>query len=162
MAFQNKIYQDIESLEKQVRTWQSQGDKVIFTNGVFDLLHLGHLNYLSEAKELGNRLIIAVNSDSSVKRLKGNERPINNEKMRSSLLATMEMVDGVIIFTNDTPLSVIKKILPDVLVKGGDYKVIDIVGYQEVIENGGEVKTLTYVEGFSTTDIIDKIKNTHE
>ena len=128
------------------------------TNGCFDILHIGHIEYLRKAKKLGDFLVVAVNSDKSVKKLKGNERPINHQKNRIKVLKSLYFVDYVISFKEDTPLKIIKKISPDILVKGGDYKVEEIAGGEEVIANGGEVKVLNFEEGISTTDIINAIR----
>ncbi len=133
------------------------GKKVVFTNGVFDLLHEGHIASLSEAAEEGDFLIVAVNGDASVKRLKGESRPINNENSRALLLASLLIVDAVIIFHEDTPLQLIQQLLPDVLVKGGDYTVEQIAGSKEVIANGGRVVINPILEGFSTTGTIKKM-----
>ena len=136
---------------------KSEGKKIVFTNGCFDLLHLGHIKYLSQAKDLGDILIIGLNSDKSVKKLKGNNRPINSFEDRAKLLAALKSVDLVIKFEEQTPENLIKEIIPDVLVKGGDYDIEEIVGYQTVIDNGGQVKTLSFYEGYSSTNYIDKI-----
>jgi len=134
--------------------WRTYSQKTVFTNGVFDLIHPGHLTYLTQAAGLGQRLIVGVNSDASVKRLKGDSRPIMPLAARMQLLAGLFYVDGVIAFDEDTPLELIKTLKPDVLVKGGDYVVEDIVGYKEVRSWGGDVLTLPFVEGQSTTKII--------
>jgi len=128
------------------------------TNGCFDILHAGHVTYLEQAKRLGDRLIVAVNDDASVKRLKGEARPVNTESRRMAVLAALESVDWVVPFSEDTPERLICKVLPDVLVKGGDYKPEEIAGGQCVIDKDGEVKVLQFVEGCSTTKIIDAIK----
>ena len=136
---------------------KSEGKKIVFTNGCFDLLHVGHIKYLSQAKDLGDILIIGLNSDKSVKKLKGNNRPINSFEDRAKLLAALKSVDLVIMFEEQTPENLIKEIIPDVLVKGGDYDIEEIVGYQTVIDNGGQVKTLSFYEGYSSSNYIDKI-----
>ena len=136
---------------------KSEEKKIVFTNGCFDLLHVGHIKYLSQAKDLGDILIIGLNSDKSVKKLKGNNRPINSFEDRAKLLAALKSVDLVIMFEEQTPENLIKDIIPDVLVKGGDYNIEDIVGYQTVIDNGGQVKTLSFYDGYSSTNYIDKI-----
>jgi len=138
---------------------QKSNQKVVFTNGCFDLIHPGHVDYLRKAKACGDILIIGLNSDSSIKRLKGKERPINDFYFRSTILAALEFVDYIVKFEDDTPLFLIKQILPDVLIKGSDYTVDKIVGAKEVLENGGEVKTIEFLEGFSSSLIINKIKN---
>ncbi len=134
--------------------------KIVFTNGCFDILHKGHVTYLTEAKKLGDLLVIGLNSDASVKRLKGPERPINNEVDRQYVMSQLKAVDFVEIFHEDTPLNLILKIKPSVLVKGGDWKIDQIVGAKEVITNGGEVYSLNFVDGYSTTGIIHKIQAT--
>ncbi len=141
-----------------VKSWKDQGLEVVFTNGCFDILHLGHVDYLEKAKSLGDKLVVAVNSDDSVRRLKGTSRPINPENARARLLAALEFVDVVVIFGQDTPLETIRELLPDVLVKGDDYKPENIVGAEVVLQNGGKVVTLPLVEGYSTTKIIEKTK----
>ena len=132
--------------------------KIVFTNGCFDLLHVGHIRYLAQAKKLGDFLIIGLNSDSSVKELKGEDRPINSFEDRAILLSAIESVDSVIMFEEQTPENLIKDIVPDILVKGGDYNIEDIVGYQTVMQNGGQVKTLSFYDGYSSTNYINKIK----
>ncbi|HEX2788753.1 MAG TPA: D-glycero-beta-D-manno-heptose 1-phosphate adenylyltransferase [Ignavibacteria bacterium] len=137
---------------------KSENKKLVFTNGCFDILHKGHITYLNEAKKLGDILIVGVNSDSSVKKLKGDERPVTNEQDRMFALDNLKAVDYVILFKEDTPYNLIKAIEPDVLVKGGDWKVEDIVGSDVVLANGGEVKSLNFVNGYSTSSILEKIR----
>ena len=137
---------------------KAERKKIVFTNGCFDLLHVGHIRYLAQAKKLGDYLIIGLNSDSSVKELKGKDRPINSFEDRATLLSAIESVDLVIMFEEQTPENLIKDIVPDILVKGGDYNIEDIVGCQTVIQNGGQVKTLSFYEGYSSTNYINKIK----
>jgi rfaE bifunctional protein nucleotidyltransferase chain/domain len=139
---------------------KNKDKKIVFTNGCFDIIHKGHVTYLNEAKKLGDLLVIGLNSDASVKRLKGPERPINNEQDRLYVMSQLKPVDFVEIFTEDTPLNLIKSIQPRILVKGGDWKIEQIVGGKEVIENGGEVYSLNFVDGYSTTNIIHKIQAT--
>ena len=139
---------------------ENKGKKIVFTNGCFDILHRGHVTYLAEAKKLGDLLVLGVNSDASVKRLKGPERPINNENDRAYVLSQLKSVDFTEIFTEDTPLNLINKVMPKVLVKGGDWKIDQIVGAKEVIANGGDVFSLNFVDGYSTTSIIHKIQDT--
>jgi rfaE bifunctional protein nucleotidyltransferase chain/domain len=146
-------------LKLQLRRWNLLGRKIVFTNGVFDILHEGHIKLLSEAATYADILVVGVNSDASVKRLKGNARPINTEGSRALVLAALVMVDAVVIFEEDTPLELIKIIQPDVLVKGGDYTLDTIVGAKEVVANNGEVKIIPLEEGFSTTGIINKMKS---
>jgi len=132
--------------------------KTVFTNGCFDILHIGHVHYLNEAKSLGDKLVVGLNSDSSVKRLKGDERPINHELDRKFVLENLKAVDEVIIFDDDTPIELIKKINPDILVKGGDWPIEKIVGHEHVLANGGLVKSLSFKDGYSTTSTLEKIK----
>ena len=154
-----KIAPDFERAAAQVRAWQAEGQKVVFTNGCFDLIHRGHLHYLAEAKDLGQRLVIGLNSDASVARLKGPHRPIKPEYDRSLLLASLSFVDLVILFEEDTPLRCIQALLPDVLVKGGDWQPAQIVGSAEVLAKGGQVRSLQFIPGFSTSALEAKIKN---
>ena len=152
-----KIF-EIKDLLLQLKRWQLQSKKIVFTNGVFDILHQGHIASLSEAATFGHILIVGLNADASVKRLKGNSRPVNTQQSRALLLASLLMVDAIVIFEEDTPLQLITAIIPDVLVKGGDYTLEQIVGATEVIAAGGEVKIVPILEGFSTTGIIEKMK----
>lgn len=154
---QNKIFSRNE-LVKQVEAWKSAKNKIVFTNGCFDIIHPGHVMYLIKAAELGNKLILGLNTDSSVRRLKGPTRPILQEKERALLLAAFQFIDAVCLFEEDTPYNLIKQIMPDVLVKGKDYKVEQIPGSDIVLQNGGTVETIELVDGFSTTNLIDKIK----
>ncbi len=157
-AVESKILslEDAVSLRKQ---WKEDKQKVVFTNGVFDILHAGHVKSLTNARANGDKLIIGLNADASVKRLKGDARPIISERDRAILLAGLQFVDLVVLFPDDTPLKLIEALLPDVLVKSADYNVETIVGAKEVIANGGEVKIMPFVQGLSTTAIITKIKN---
>ena len=141
-----------------IKKIKAERKKIVFTNGCFDLLHVGHIRYLAQAKKLGDFLIIGVNSDTSVKKLKGENRPINLFEDRAALLSALNSVDLVIIFEEQTPENLIKDIVPDILVKGGDYNIEDIVGYQTIIQNGGQVKTLSFYDGYSSTNYINKIK----
>lgn len=154
---QNKIY-SLENLKKQVETWQSEGNKIVFTNGCFDIVHLGHIDYLEKARNLGNKLVLGLNTDDSVKRLKGETRPVVNEYARSRMMAAFEFVDAVVLFDEPTPKELIEAVKPNILVKGDDYTVETIVGADYVIANGGEVKTIPLVKGYSTTSLIEKIK----
>lgn len=138
--------------------FKRHGRKIVFTNGCFDVLHYGHVHYLLQAKELGNILVIGLNSDDSVRRLKGPTRPINGENERAFVLAALACVDYVTLFEEDTPEELIKVVRPDVLVKGGDYTLDNIVGADFVMQNGGTVTTIPFVEGFSSTRIIEKLK----
>lgn len=148
--------EELISLRQKAR---EQGLKVVMTNGCFDILHSGHVSYLKEAKELGDILIVAVNTDASVSRLKGPTRPINNTEERMTILAALHAVDWVVPFGEDTPRELISRVLPDILVKGGDYRPEEIAGYHEVTANGGEVKILCFKNGCSTTNVIKKIKS---
>lgn len=153
-----KVY-DLAEVSAKAKEWQAKGHKVVFTNGCFDLLHLGHITYLAEAASLGGKLIVAINTDASVKRLKGNNRPINNEASRAIMLACFFFIDAIVMFDEDTPLEAIESIMPDILVKGGDYTIPEIVGASTVMDNGGEVKVLEFVPGYSSTNIINRIRN---
>jgi rfaE bifunctional protein nucleotidyltransferase chain/domain len=161
MLFQDKLHSKLfttQSITNVVKTWKEENKKIVFTNGCFDILHKGHVEYLSQARDLGDKLIIGLNTDNSVKQQgKAPNRPINNEEARAILLSALECVDAVIYFEEQTPLNLIKLILPNVLVKGSDYAPENIVGYKEVTENGGIVKTIDFVQGFSTTSILNKI-----
>jgi rfaE bifunctional protein nucleotidyltransferase chain/domain len=137
--------------------WRKSG-KLVFTNGCFDILHLGHIDYLEKARNLGHRLIVGINTDASVQRLKGVNRPICDENSRARVMAALECVDAVILFDEDTPLELISYLKPDILVKGNDYTVKNIVGADVVIKNGGVVETVPLVNGYSTTNVIEKIK----
>lgn len=136
---------------------ENRQKKIVFTNGCFDILHRGHVHYLREARRLGDALVVGLNSDASVKRLKGTSRPINSEQDRKFVLENLKCVDHVVLFTEDTPLELIRALRPQVLVKGGDWKIDQIVGANEVIAAGGEVYSLSFVDGYSTTDTIKKI-----
>ncbi|WP_207493516.1 D-glycero-beta-D-manno-heptose 1-phosphate adenylyltransferase [Aridibaculum aurantiacum] len=152
-----KIY-SLPQLLNAVAEWKKEGKTISFTNGCFDILHEGHIASLSEAAAEADLLVVAINSDASTRRLKGPERPVNNERSRALLMASLHIVDAVVIFEEDTPANVINAIMPDVLVKGGDYTIETIVGAKEVIANGGRVVINPIVQGFSTTGIIDKIR----
>jgi rfaE bifunctional protein nucleotidyltransferase chain/domain len=149
---------DFNEIEKICNSLREQNKKIVFTNGCFDILHRGHIEYLTKAKEFGDVLIVGLNSDTSVKRLKGKDRPINSESDRARILDALKPVDYVVIFEEDTPLRLIQMVKPDVLVKGGDYKVEEIVGSEYVMSYGGKVEIIPFVEGKSTTKIIQKIK----
>jgi D-beta-D-heptose 7-phosphate kinase/D-beta-D-heptose 1-phosphate adenosyltransferase len=143
----------------RVLQWRVLGKKIAFTNGVFDILHSGHIYSLSQAAKEADYLIVGLNSDASVKRLKGEGRPVNNQDGRSLVLASLMIVDAVIIFEEDTPLNLINLVMPDVLVKGGDYTIDQIAGAREVMENGGRVVINPVLKGFSTTGLIRQIRN---
>ncbi|MBP6184120.1 MAG: D-glycero-beta-D-manno-heptose 1-phosphate adenylyltransferase [Saprospiraceae bacterium] len=147
-----------EKLRAHRSRWTMQGQKVVFTNGCFDILHEGHLRYLADARDLGDVLVVGVNSDASVRRLKGSERPVNNETSRLLMLAGLLVVDMVVLFEEDTPLELIQIVHPDVLVKGGDWATEQIVGSSWVQGYGGEVRSLPFHQGFSTTGLIGKIR----
>ena len=153
----NKICSPTE-INQKVRQWRALSKTLVFTNGVFDILHQGHIFSLTQAAKEADFLIVGLNADSSVKRLKGETRPVNNERSRALVLASLVMVDAVVIFEEDTPLELIKSILPDVLVKGGDYTVEQIAGAKEVITAGGRIVINPVLEGYSTTSIISSMK----
>lgn len=155
----SKLFTSTQTLQQQVQAWQKAGDKVVFTNGCFDLLHRGHVDYLAKAADCGQRLIIGVNTDASVSKLKGPNRPIQDEQSRLQILASLQCVDAVILFDEETPYELIKLLQPNVLVKGSDYTPENIVGYDVVKAKGGEVKTIDFIPGFSTSSIERKIKN---
>jgi rfaE bifunctional protein nucleotidyltransferase chain/domain len=139
--------------------WASENQKVVFTNGCFDILHFGHIHYLADAADCGDKLIVGLNSDSSVSALKGPSRPINDIMTRKTLLSSLSFVDAVIVFEKATPLELIQELTPDVLVKGGDWETSQIIGSDWVLQHGGEVLSLPFIEGYSTTSIETKIKN---
>ena len=161
MKHLEKIYDKIlnsDSLEEKLNLWRKENKTIVFSNGCFDILHRGHVEYLSKAADLGDILIIGLNTDASVRRIKGPSRPVNDEKARAVVLAALEFVDAIMFFEEDTPYNLIKNVQPDVLVKGKDYKAEDIVGYDIVTNKGGKVETIELVEGFSTTNTINKMK----
>ncbi|MGM0411034.1 MAG: D-glycero-beta-D-manno-heptose 1-phosphate adenylyltransferase [Bacillota bacterium] len=152
----NKI-KNLNELKKIRREYKNRNEKVVFTNGCFDLLHIGHVRYLYEAKKQGDILIVALNSDSSVKQLKGDNRPIINENERAELLAALEMTDYIVIFEELTAINLINNLKPDIYVKGGDYSKETLTEWTTVEKNGGEVKFLKEIKGRSTTSLINKI-----
>lgn len=157
-SISNKIL-DKQSLNSKLNDWRQDKKKIVFTNGVFDLLHLGHIDYLSKAKDSGDVLFVGVNTDNSSKRLgKGENRPITDEKSRLTIIAALEFVDAVMLFDEDTPLELITIVQPDVLVKGSDYKPDEIVGYDIVMAKGGTIKSIEFLPGYSTTAIEQKIR----
>lgn len=156
-AYRAKI-KDLKALKKETDRLKSEGKKIVFTNGCFDILHPGHTRYLFSARALGDYLVVAVNSDRSTRAIKGPGRPINAQEARAELLAALNSVDGVVIFDEDDPLKVIEYLIPDILVKGGDWAKEEIVGADVVKQGGGEVRRIPYVSGHSTTDIIKKIR----
>lgn len=145
-------------LKSKVKTAQQQGERIVFTNGCFDIIHAGHIQYLRQAKSLGDRLIVAVNSDASVKRLKGDSRPIHALEARMAVLAELNCIDWVVPFSEDTPKELIETLMPDVLVKGGDYTIEEVVGAKTVLANGGKVELLTFLPGYSTSTIVNKLE----
>lgn len=163
IGYQQIIYNKIllqESVIRRINIWRMFNKKIVFTNGCFDILHQGHIDYLSKARDFGNILIVGLNTDDSVKRLnKSPERPINKEQARAFVLASSVLVDAVVLFNEDTPYELIKAVQPDVLVKGADYRAEEIVGYDIVKARGGEVVTIELTEGFSTTELIKRIKS---
>ena len=162
MSYLNTIQKKIfllDELKTQVDSWKESGEKIVFTNGCFDIVHRGHIEVLANTADFGDKLIIGLNSDSSIKKLKGENRPIINEKSRALLLASLTFVDAVVLFSEETPINLISTLLPNILAKGGDYDISTIVGNEVVKNNGGEVILVPFVDGFSSTDIIEKIKN---
>ena len=153
----NKIARTQEEASRTLSLWRFKDEKIVFTNGCFDILHSGHIEYLAQAANLGPKLIIGLNSDASVKRLKGENRPVNDENARALALASLIFVDEVILFDSDTPYDLIDYVQPDVLVKGGDYNPEEIVGYDIVKAKNGKIITIDFVEGYSTTSILNKI-----
>ena len=158
MSTHNKIL-DLQALLHQRAEWKKEGLKVVFTNGCFDILHLGHVDYLERAAQLGDCLIVAINNDQSVQMLKGASRPILDEHARSRIIAALQFVDAVVLFGESTPEALIRQIIPDILVKGSDYQKSNIVGEQFVEQNGGMVEMIQLVKGYSTTRIIEKMKD---
>ncbi len=154
----SKIHNDF-NFETILKEWNRVGEKIVFTNGCFDIIHRGHVDYLAKAASFGDKMIIGLNTDASVNRLKGSSRPIQDEYSRAMVLAAFSFVDLVVLFDEDTPYELIKLVQPDVLVKGSDYKAEDIVGYDILKAKNGKVVTIDFVEGYSTSKIIDKIKN---
>ena len=157
-TIQKKIF-SLDELKTQVDSWKKSGEKIVFTNGCFDIVHRGHIEVLARTADFGDKLIIGLNSDSSIKKLKGENRPIINEKSRALLLASLTFVDVVVLFSEETPINLISTLLPNILAKGGDYDISTIVGHEVVQNNGGEVILVPFVDSFSSTDIIDRIKN---
>lgn len=147
----------LNQAQTQIAGWRKQGKRIVFTNGCFDLLHPGHVHYLQAARELGDFLVVGLNDDDSIRRLKGPSRPVNNLEHRACILAAIKSVDMVVAFSEDTPIKLITSLMPDVLVKGGDYSVEDIVGAEEVRGNGGKVVVIPFLNGHSSTGLIDRI-----
>lgn len=149
---------DIQDIDPYLTYWKLKNQKVVFTNGCFDIIHRGHVEYLAQAANFGNVLVIGLNTDNSVRKLKGETRPVQDELARATIMASFQFVNAVILFDEDTPYDLIKKVQPDVLIKGSDYNIEDIVGYDIVKAKGGEVVTIDFIEGYSTTSIIEKLK----
>lgn len=163
-SLEEKIHKkivDLNTLKPIIEEWKNQNYKIVFTNGCFDILHFGHIDYLSKASNLGSKLIIGLNSDASVRNIKGKTRPIQDQKSRSAILASLFFVDLVVLFDEDTPINLISEIIPNVLVKGSDYEISEIVGHKIVLENGGSVETIEFVENYSTSAIENKIIKMH-
>jgi len=156
---QSKIFINAEAFELLLQQWKQEGCQLVFTNGCFDLVHRGHIDSLAKAAELGDRLIVGLNSDQSVKLLKGENRPLIDQQSRAVLLASMLMVDAVVLFDEETPYELIRSIQPDVLVKGSEYQIEEIAGSDIVLASGGRVERIDLTEGFSTSDLIQKIKD---
>jgi rfaE bifunctional protein nucleotidyltransferase chain/domain len=157
---ESKIYKAKEDLHYKLAYWRFHSEKIVFTNGCFDIIHRGHIDYLAKAADEGDVLIIGLNTDNSVQRLKGKNRPIQDEVSRAMILASLQFVSAVVLFEEDTPYELIKFVQPDVLIKGSDYKAGSIVGYDIVKAKSGVVKTIDYLKGFSTSGIIEKISKT--
>ena len=157
-TIKSKIY-TLDNLKEKVTEWRRNNQKIIFTNGCFDIIHRGHLEVLAKTADLGDKLIIGLNTDSSIQKLKGLNRPIIDEESRSILLASLKFVDAIVLFSEDNPLNLINVLKPDVLAKGGDYNINTIIGNEIIKKNGGEVVLIPFVKGFSSTKIISKIKN---
>lgn len=155
----HKIHKNLQTLLPIVKQWKAEGQKIVFTNGCFDLIHLGHVDYLEKARNLGDKMVVGLNTDASVKGNKGDLRPITDEVSRARVLAAMEFVDAVILFGDETPYLLICQVVPDILVKGKDYEVTNIVGADFVMTHGGSVETIELVSGYSTSSIVHKIKN---
>jgi len=156
--FEKKIIKNPSDLQTILKKWRKEKQIIVFTNGCFDILHAGHIKLLKESKKLGDKLIIGLNSDESIKNLKGKERPINNNYNRSIMLATLSFVDLIVFFSDKTPLKLIEKISPNVLTKGADYSITSIVGAKKVLSYGGDVKIIPLIPNLSTTDLIKKYK----
>lgn len=154
---QSKII-DTDELDSKLACWNFKNQKIVFTNGCFDILHRGHIEYLAQAANYGDVLIIGLNTDHSVQRIKGEARPVQDQYARALVLASLRFVDAVVFFNEDTPYELIQHVQPDILIKGSDYKAEDIVGYDIVKKKGGEIKTIDFIPGYSTTSIIEKLK----
>ncbi|TXK36394.1 D-glycero-beta-D-manno-heptose 1-phosphate adenylyltransferase [Pontibacter qinzhouensis] len=146
-------------LQDLLQTWRSQGQQIVFTNGCFDILHLGHVDYLEKARQLGDKMVLGLNTDASICRIKGPSRPLQDEMSRARVMASLLFIDAVVLFDENTPLKLIEAIQPDILVKGDDYTIENIVGHEIVMARGGAVKTVPLVKGYSTTNIVNKIED---
>jgi rfaE bifunctional protein nucleotidyltransferase chain/domain len=155
----SKIFENVQAFRPVLDQWKKSGNKIVFTNGCFDLVHRGHIDSLAKAAEFGDRLIVGLNSDISVKLLKGENRPLLNQQSRAILLAALLMVDAVVLFDDETPYELIRSVVPDVLVKGAEYQIEEISGSDIVLASGGRVERIELTEGFSTTDLIQRIIN---
>ena len=147
---------DMPTLQSRLNHWRAVGGRIVFTNGCFDILHRGHVELLAQCRDYGDYVVLGLNSDTSVKKFKGDKRPLNDQQSRAIVLAALSFVDAVIIFNEDTPLELLTEIKPDILVKGGDYKADEIVGADLIRQNGGEVRIVPLVEGYSTTAVVNK------
>ncbi|MFT4737832.1 MAG: rfaE bifunctional protein nucleotidyltransferase chain/domain [Cyclobacteriaceae bacterium] len=156
MSSQAKIV-SVEEAQKQVQAWKSEGLQIVFTNGCFDILHLGHVDYLEKSSGLGDKLVLGLNTDQSVSAIKGENRPLQNQLSRSRVIAALTFVDLVVLFDESTPRALIESIVPNILVKGDDYEIKNIVGADFVLANGGKVETVSLVTGYSTTSVVNKI-----
>ena len=154
----SRILNDKVQINRQIAVWKFLNKKIVFTNGCFDILHLGHIDYLAKAADQGDILCVGLNTDRSVRKIKGKNRPVNDENVRAIILASIAFVDAVMLFDEETPYELIKSVQPDILIKGADYKPEDIVGYDVVKSRGGEIKTIKYLDGYSTSNILEKIK----
>ncbi len=154
----SRILNDKVQINRQIAVWKFLNKKIVFTNGCFDILHLGHINYLAKAADQGDILCVGLNTDRSVRKIKGKNRPVNDENVRAIILASIAFVDAVMLFDEETPYELIKRVQPDILIKGADYKPEDIVGYDVVKSRGGEIKTIEFLDGYSTSNILEKIK----
>lgn len=160
-AILSKVYQDRSKILSVIEQWNQDGETVVFTNGCFDILHKGHIDYLFEASKFADRMVIGLNTDASVRALKGQGRPVNDNTARATLMAALGFVDMVVFFEEETPKELIDVVQPDVLTKGSDYEPKNIVGYDTVMAKGGEVKTIDLTDGFSTTALIERIKTAY-
>jgi rfaE bifunctional protein nucleotidyltransferase chain/domain len=158
-VIQSKIFENFQDFKEVLDQWKKTGQILVFTNGCFDLVHRGHIDSLAKAADWGDRLIVGLNSDVSVRLLKGENRPLIDEQSRAVMLAAMFMVDAVVLFEDETPYELIRSIMPDVLVKGAEYRIEEIAGFDVVLASGGRVERIDLTEGYSTSDLIQKIKN---